>query len=146
MGGVPVPAVESLRNTPCGIWLRFHNCPQGSLLRDKNFINKTSFNRFKTEAQNNWYLSADNAVAKLSTVLPSCSQSNSTFRITRLMSFVCLYHRERAPVPHCRGGWVGPKAGLDGYGEKSISYSQQDSNHRQSSLASRCRTVKYVPD
>jgi hypothetical protein len=117
-----------------------------ALLRDKNVINNTSFNRFKSEVQNNWYLSADNPVAKFSTALPSCGQSNSTFRISRLMSFVRLYHRERAPVPHCREGWVGPKAGLDAYGEKSISYSQQDSNLGQSSLASRYRAVKYVPD
>jgi hypothetical protein len=137
----------------CGEEIRPSESDSGSttvhrvaLLRDENVINKTSFNRFKTEAQNHWYLSADNPVAKFSTVLPSSSQSNSTFRITRLMNFVRRYHRERAPVPHCRGGWVGPKAGLDGYGEKSISYSQQDSNHGQSSLASRYRTVKYVPD
>ena len=30
-----------------------------------------------------------------------------------------LYPRER-PVTHCIGGWVGPRAGLDGYGKSGI--------------------------
>jgi hypothetical protein len=53
-----------------------------------NFISKTSFNRFTTGAQKNWYLPADSLVAKFSNVLPSSTQSNSAFRNTRLMIFV----------------------------------------------------------
>jgi len=37
-----------------------------------------------------------------------------------MVSAMCrqLYLQKRAPVPICRGGWVGPKIGLDRYREK----------------------------
>ena len=44
-----------------------------------------------------------------------------------------LWPLERGPGTHCRGGWLGPRAGVDGFGENKYLYPHRAWNPRSSS-------------
>ena len=54
-----------------------------------------------------------------------------------------LCPRERNPGTHWIGGWVGPRAGMDGFGEEKISCSCRDSNHERS-ISYPCHHTDYA--